>query len=81
VFAGLSADALKFFSELHNRGAWRESKPHHPFFRSLLVLYQKRPQRMPHRREDGSIQSQSVVRMTFAVLLENSAAFGGMVCP
>src|SRR5207302_9621061 len=26
----------KLFSELHNRGAWRESKSHHPFFRSLL---------------------------------------------
>ena len=24
------------FPEAHNRGAWRESKSHHPFFRSLL---------------------------------------------
>src|SRR5207248_1068859 len=26
----------KLLSESHNRGAWRESKWHHPFFRSLL---------------------------------------------
>lgn len=33
---GLPADAVKTLPEAHNRGAWRESKSYHPFFRSLL---------------------------------------------
>src|SRR5207244_31535 len=28
----------KLFSESHNRGAWRESKSHYPFFRILLDM-------------------------------------------
>ena len=37
----------KLFPEAHDRGAWKESKSYHPFFRSLLVSGFTRPDHCP----------------------------------